>query len=96
MIGEVETLMLKLCVAGTFAGHGVLAFSAPAKWKTYLKTAGFPEGFASWLMPSIGLLDIAVAVAACLPGAPALVFAWAALWAFSTALMRPLSGESFL
>jgi hypothetical protein len=96
MIGTVETWMLKVCVAGTFAGHGALAFSMPAKWQNYLNTAGFPSSFASWMMPLIGALDLALAVVACLPDTPSLVFAWMALWGFSTALMRPLSGESIL
>lgn len=92
---ETVVLMLRWCVALTYAGHGALAFGVNKKWLKYLNIVGYSDSTGTILMPVIGLVDLAVAVAAVLLSEP-LVFAWATLWAIATALMRPLAGEGVL
>ena len=48
----------------------------------------------SVLMPIIGLLDIIVGCVCLFMNACPLVYCWAFVWGFSTAVMRPLAGES--
>lgn len=45
-------------------------------------------------MPMIGLMDILVGCLCMLTNAFPLVYAWAFVWGVSTAVMRPLAGES--
>lgn len=57
-----------------------------------MKVVGIGHYWARKLMPLIGMVDIGVAIAAVsLPSTE--LSAWATVWAFATALMRPLSGE---
>ena len=46
------------------------------------------------LMPTIGLMDIIIALICMLMEPSPLIYCWATVWGFSTAVMRPLSGES--
>jgi hypothetical protein len=88
-------LMLRWCVACTYAGHGALAFGVNKKWLKYLNVVGYSDSTGTVLMPLIGIVDFAVAGGAVMLSEP-LVFAWAGVWAISTALMRPLAGEGIL
>jgi len=88
--------LLRACVAGTFAGHGALAVIGQPKWYKYLRAGGFPDSVGGLLMPAIGVVDLAVAVGAVVGPIQPLLFAWAAVWGFSTAMMRPLAGEGML
>ena len=87
--------VLRVGVFGTFLGHGLLAFYVNPNWIRYLNTVGFSDEVATTLMPVIGIIDILVALTVLfIPVKPVVIYA--AVWAFLTALMRPLSGESIL
>lgn len=99
MSGTVMTTvawMLRASVAATFAGHGALAFGVNDKWLKYMSVAGFSASTSRQLMPIIGVVDMVVAALAMWPSVDPALFAWAALWGASTALMRPLAGEGVL
>jgi hypothetical protein len=85
--------ILRSGVFGCFVGHGSLALMGNPKWLAYMHTAGFyNDSLNTVIMALIGLLDITVGIISLLHPIP-LVNAWCFVWAFSTALMRPLSGE---
>eukprot|EP00736_Rhodelphis_marinus_P004652 Rmarinus@m.24096 len=88
-------LVLRVGVFGCFWGHGWIAFRGleREKWVPYLNAAGFTRGQALILMPLIGLLDLVIATITLLFPFKILT-AWAVVWAFSTAAIRPLAGES--
>jgi len=84
--------ILRTAVFLTFFGHGYLALMANQRWIVYLQTVGFSYENGLKIMPFIGGLDIIVAIAILLKPHKYMVL-WAVIWAFSTALIRPLSGE---
>lgn len=86
--------LLRVGVFGTFFGHGFLAvIRAEPKWEAYLAVVGLLPHERPLVMRLIGCIDVAAAFSVLLsPCAP--VLAWATAWAFSTALVRPLCGES--
>lgn len=86
---------IRVGVFGTFLGHGIVVFGINTKWIPLLTCFGFTENQAVALMPYIGIADILTAFIILLYPIRAIV-AWAILWAFMTALSRPLSGESFV
>lgn len=88
---KLAKLILRLGIAGTFLGHGYLAMQVQSSWIPFLITVGFDTNQAIILMPIIGALDIAIAITTLLYPIK-IVLIWAVIWAFSTALMRPLSG----
>ena len=88
---ETETL-LRIGAFGCFWGHGFIAaykleFSG---WVKFMEAAGFRESEAQIIMPLIGLKDLILAVITLLRPME-LVSAWMVVWAFSTALVRPVS-----
>ncbi len=87
--------VLRIGVAGTFAGHGLYALMARPSWVPYLMTLGFSSEMALKIMPVIGVIDLLVALMALFKPLR-IVFLWAAVWAFLAATIRPLSGESIL
>ena len=84
--------ILRIAVFGTFLGHGVFALLGKQSWIPYFISVGISETNAIVLLPLIGVLDILVAVSALIKPMRA-VLIWATLWAFATALIRPISGE---
>ena len=62
-------------------------------WNKYLSTVGMHGSFGRMIMRVIGVMDIAIACVTLLFKPNPAITTWAALWAFSTALIRPLSGE---
>ncbi len=86
-------LLLRIAVFFTFLGHGVVAVNGNPQWSIYLETLGLSKKLAMEMMLYIGILDIAVAVLTLLKPYKYVVL-WAFVWAFSTALIRPISGES--
>jgi hypothetical protein len=87
--------VLRLAVAGTFIGHGTLCFTLRADWAGFLVFWGIPLTTAKTLMPLIGLIDWVVGLTALLRPVSALLL-YAAFWAFAAALMRPITGQSWL
>jgi hypothetical protein len=94
MISKLEWA-LRVGVFGTFLGHGLLAISVKVSWIPYLATVGFTTEQAQFIMPFIGSLDVIIAFWVLLKPNKYVVL-WAFFWAFSTALIRPISGEVLL
>ena len=85
-------LILRIGVAGEFIGHGIFALGVKQGWIPYFTALGFSEGFATTMLPLIGIMDLVIALFVLIKPIK-LVLAWASLWGFWTALVRPLSGE---
>jgi len=84
--------ILRIGIFGSFLGHGVFALMGKESWIPYFTSVGISESAAATLLPLIGGLDVVVALLA-LVWPLRLVLAWAAIWGFATALIRPISGE---
>lgn len=83
---------LRMAVFGTYLGHGVFALLIKKSWIPYFTAVGISESTAIILLPLIGLLDIIVAIFVLIKPIR-VILVWAVLWAFVTALIRPISGE---
>jgi len=91
--------LLRVCVAMTFFGHGCLATKTQPGWYAYLAVVGIGKKIGGPIMVLIGYVDIALSLGAImLPSSSllCLLLCWCGVWGFATALMRPLSGESWL
>ena len=84
--------ILRIGVFGTFLGHGVFALLVKQSWIPYFTSVGISESMAVFLLPLIGIIDITVAIFALAKPIRA-VLIYASVWAFMTALIRPISGE---
>lgn len=84
--------ILRLGIFGTFLGHGVFAILGKQAWLKYFVAVGISESTGAFLLPLIGILDVAIALLALFKPIK-IVLGWAVLWSFATALIRPLSGE---
>lgn len=94
-MSNITEKLARIGVFGTFLGHGVVALNINPKWIPLITCFGFTELQAIKLMPYIGILDIIVAI--CILFFPIRVIVlWAMIWAFATALSRPLSGQEFI
>lgn len=88
--------VLRIGVAGEFAGHGLLAIGGKADWVGWIsKLIHISTPTATTLLLLVGLLDIAVAIIV-LVRPISWVLLWATFWGFLTALVRPLVGQSVL
>jgi hypothetical protein len=85
---------LRVGAALCFIGHGAFGFITKAAWLPYFGVVGIPEAWAWRLMPVVGAVDV-VAGMAVLFAPRALPLLYMTVWATWTALLRPLSGESF-
>lgn len=84
-------LILRLGIFGTFLGHGILAIGVKEAWLKYLNFVGFTDS-APLILQLIGYMDVIVALFALfLP--LNIILIWATIWAFATALIRPITGE---
>ena len=88
-------LILRFAVFMTFLGHGILALMVTPKWLVYLQTVGFSLDASKKLIVIIGMIDVLVAITILLKPFKHVVL-WAVIWAFSTALIRPIAGQSIL
>tara|TARA_Y100000310_G_C20352528_1_gene655069 strand:+ start:211 stop:606 length:396 start_codon:yes stop_codon:yes gene_type:complete len=86
--------LLRLGVFGSFLGHGVFALQVKQGWLPYFTSVGLSEAAGEMLLPLIGVMDIVVAILALL-WPLRIVLAWAAVWGFWTALLRPIAGQPF-
>jgi len=84
--------ILRLGIFGTFLGHGVFALQIKQGWIPYFTSVGISESLAKLLLPWIGTMDLLVAIIV-LVAPIRIVLAWAAIWGFWTALLRPIAGE---
>lgn len=86
--------VLRVGAALCFIGHGAFGFITKAAWLPYFAVVGIPEAWAWRLMPIVGAVDVTVGMAVLFaPRGFPLVYM--AVWAFWTALLRPLSGDTF-
>ena len=92
ILNRIEWL-LRTGVFLTFFGHGFFALCGKAQWLKYLTIFGFSDSTALKLMTYIGVIDILIAFIVLFKPHKYIVF-YAFIWAFFTALMRPISGES--
>lgn len=83
--------LMRLGIAGTFIGHGLFAIGIEPKWISFLTTVGFSYEGAREIMPIIGYMDLVIAIFVVLLPIR-IILIWATIWAFSTALMRPIVG----
>ena len=88
-------LIARIGIFGTFFGHGIIAVGVNPRWIPLLTTVGFSTEQAIFLMPFIGTMDIIVAIIILVYPVRGIII-WAAVWAFLTALSRPVSGELFV
>ena len=86
--------ILRLGVFGTFVGHGILALTIKESWWPYFTGIGIGEAAIPTLLVLIGLMDCAVALFALFKPLR-FVLGWATIWAFITALIRPITGGFF-
>lgn len=88
--------LLRIGVAGEFAGHGLLAIGGKADWIKWIgQMIHVDAPTATTLLLLIGILDVVVALfILAKPMQPILL--WATLWGFWTALVRPLVGGDWL
>ena len=84
--------ILRIGIFGTFLGHGIFALLVKQSWIPYFTSIGISESTAIILLPIIGMVDILVSILALLKPIR-VVLIYASLWAFMTALIRPISGE---
>ena len=88
--------LLRVGVAGEFAGHGLLAIGGKADWIKWIgQMIRVDVPTATTLLLWVGIFDVVVAIIALVrPVRPVLL--WAAVWGFWTALVRPLVGIGWL
>lgn len=84
--------ILRIGVFGTFLGHGMLALAVKQSWIAYFVAVGISAESAVILLPLIGYLDILVAISVLFKPFR-IILVWAVIWAFITALIRPIAGE---
>jgi uncharacterized membrane protein YphA (DoxX/SURF4 family) len=75
-----------------FIGHGIFGWITKPVWCNYFAVFGIGHDLAYRLMPVVGSIDIWCGCLLLLYPLRA-VFLWLVVWGFTTALLRPLSGE---
>lgn len=88
--------LLRVGVAGEFAGHGFLAIGGKAEWLKWIsQMIHVDTSTATTLLLLIGIADVIMALITLVrPVRPLLL--WMAAWGFGTALVRPLVGVGWL
>ena len=85
--------VLRIAVAGEFAGHGMFALQGKQQWVGWVsELTGADVVLAARLIFIVGIIDVVVAVIVLIRPIR-IVLLWAAFWGFWTALVRPLVGE---
>ena len=87
--------ILQLGIAGEFIGHGAFALGLAGLktgWLPYFTAVGISETVALTLLPLIGIMDIAIGLIVLFRPLK-IILAWAAIWGFATALIRPIAGQ---
>ena len=85
---------LRIAVFGTFLGHGILALTIKKSWFPYFTGIGISESVIPTLLILIGIADVFVSLFALFKPVRGILL-WATIWAFITALIRPVSGVFF-
>ena len=85
--------VLRIAVAGEFAGHGMFALQGKQQWVGWVsELTGADVVLAARLIFIVGIIDVVVAVIVLIRPIR-IVLLWAAFWGFWTALVSPLVGE---
>jgi hypothetical protein len=77
-----------------FIGHGAFGIITKQVWCNYFGVFGIEESAAYTLMPFVGIVDILMGIILIIYPLR-IVAIWLIFWGLFTALLRPLSGESF-
>ncbi|HZO91398.1 MAG TPA: hypothetical protein VFB38_23950 [Chthonomonadaceae bacterium] len=86
--------IFRIAVAAEFIGHGAFGVRTKAAWVPYFGVFGISPEWAYRLMPVVGSIDVSLGILTLWsPRRAALLYM--AFWGLMTALLRPLSGESF-
>ena len=85
---------LRFASAMCFIGHGAFGIITKPIWFNYFAVFGISHNMAYHLMPWLGTVDILLGISMLVYPMRA-VAAWLVIWGIVTALLRPLSGESF-
>ncbi|MGW0394161.1 hypothetical protein ACWDYJ_25405 [Streptomyces sp. NPDC003042] len=86
--------ILRIAIAAEFIGHGAFGIMGKEAWLGYYAVMGIPPSAAWVLMPLTGMVDITLGLLVLLRPTRA-PLAYMAFWGLFTALLRPLSGESW-
>lgn len=92
--GDALEWILRIGVAGTFIGHGIWALSIKQSWFKYFTGVGISEGIIPTLLILIGIMDIVIGLFV-LFKPYRFILVWAVIWAFATALIRPITAGFF-
>ena len=85
--------VLRVAVSAEFIGHGVFALQGKKEWLAWFPTFGIADPATGLqLMFLVGLMDIALGLLILVRPVRILIL-WMALWAFWTALVRPIVGD---
>ncbi len=84
---------LRIGAAFCFIGHGAFGIITKEAWLPFFGLVGIGREAAFALMPIIGLVDIAVGLSVLISPRPAALL-YMVVWAFWTAALRPLTGDS--
>ena len=84
---------LRIGTAACFVGHGALGLNQTSAWTAYFAVVGIDPAHAVALMPWVGALDGALALAVLFRPSRALAL-YLVIWTAWTALLRPFAGES--
>jgi hypothetical protein len=83
-------LILRIAIAGEFIGHGLLAVGGKAQWVDWIQRFGFTDPVvAKQILLLFGCIDMVAAIVMLIKPFPAILLG-AAIWAFWTALLRPI------
>jgi hypothetical protein len=85
--------IVRFGAAFCFIGHGVFGLLGKIAWLRYFRIFGIPDDVATQLMPLIGAVDVLAGIVI-LFVPTRMVLGYMIVWAFWTALLRPLAGES--
>ena len=86
--------ILRIASAMCFIGHGVFGIITKPIWCNYFAVFGIGHDMAYRLMPVVGTMDISMGLIL-LFYPIRVVPAWLVIWGFTTASLRPFSGEPF-
>jgi hypothetical protein len=85
---------LRIAVAMCFIGHGAFGIITKSIWCNYFAVFGIGHDQAYQLMPLLGAADILMGIVMLIYPVRAIAL-WLVVWGFTTAALRPLSGEPF-
>jgi hypothetical protein len=85
---------LRLAAAMCFIGHGAWGIIGKQIWLNYFAVFGVSHEMGLHMMPWLGTIDILMGISIIFYPTRAILF-WLTIWGIVTAMLRPMSGESF-